>query len=146
MDKTKQFVSWSLEYDLFYAKADYLFKKYNPCKFDNKTGLCEGVRTNAIWFQEWWTPFVLCCNACTIDRRRSKNHSKEKGCRIRALGCKLFYCHRQSLGVPDEFMVQLALLRDEVYESKTIPSCWDDKGHQKPYNLFSTIKRLEDKN
>ncbi len=81
-------------YDDLYDRADKLFKKYNPCQFNPQTGLCKAYPdvTNGC---DRGRAFILCCGGCHYEKKRKHQHSLKSGCRVKSLGCKLYYCFSQ---------------------------------------------------
>lgn len=66
-----------------YKKADDILKQpNNPCQIQMIDGkaTCTISRKN-----KDYAPETLCCNNCS-------HHSREKGCLVKALGCKLGWC------------------------------------------------------
>jgi hypothetical protein len=64
-------------YDAIYDIANGLLRKYNPCKHDSD-GICEGDRLYRNGRKHG------CCGGC--------KWLTSKGCRVRALSCKLWLC------------------------------------------------------
>jgi hypothetical protein len=58
-----------IAYDKLYERADAFIKKYNPCKMT-----CSGCMRSR----------DFCCSGC--------KHLGEKGCTIKALTCKTWFC------------------------------------------------------
>lgn len=75
-------------YDRMYKKADKLLKEHNPCRITpikEKPGCfsCAG---------SWSGGSTLCCAGCLWF---------DKGCTIKALGCKLWLCSRTAHKNPE---------------------------------------------
>ena len=67
-------------YDQLYSAADKLFKQYKPCQIMNVPHM-GGV----ICIRYDNPRFGMCCNGC--------RWLGKKGCTVKALSCKLWYCH-----------------------------------------------------
>ena len=69
-------------YDRIYDIADRLIKKHNPCNILRIKDLlyCHD------YTKKYGGSTQLCCACC-------KKHWSEKGCTVKALGCKLFLCY-----------------------------------------------------
>ncbi len=98
-------------YDDLYDKADKLFKKYNPCQFNPQTGLCNAYPDIA---SEWDRDkaYVLCCSGCSYVKERKHQHSLKSGCRVKSLGCKLYYCDTFRNPKPKGFRKELDKIID----------------------------------
>lgn len=109
----------------FYDKVDSLFKKYNPCQIDLKTGLCSGITNNHFTSYEWKRAYILCC---AIDYKTiCQYHDKERGCLIRSLGCKLFICDKVlKLEENNEFRIKLCNLKDEIHQLGIPVRCYSE--------------------
>jgi len=121
-------------YDIVWALADDLIKKYNPCRM--KKGVCIKRRING------------CCS--TYDYK-SKKHGEtickyldeDKGCTIQALGCKLYLCS-DMLALPkppsgawswsiEQLHVYMAALRRVALDAGINVSCWIPKAEAIQY-------------
>ncbi len=88
-------------YDLLYECADLLFKKYNPCKI--KDGKCIAYKRLAP---------DNCCYIVMYQGIGKCVYLSKKGCRAKALPCKLYFCFRDEAIVSEEFRIKLQLLKD----------------------------------
>ena len=85
-------INLSKLYNLIYAKADRLFKQYNPCNIHidkRKQLVCNNPRYNHDKPNQqlhFWNS--LCCVGC--------EHLGDNGCSIKYLGCKVALCHTGS--------------------------------------------------
>jgi len=78
-------------HDLIYAKADKLFKQYNPCNIhlDERNQLvCNNPKYNYDKpNQQLWLWNSLCCCGC--------EHLGGNGCTTKCLGCKIGLCYNE---------------------------------------------------
>ncbi len=81
----------SEKYDHFYERGTDLFKRYDPCKF--KDGRCiknrKGNRTHRRIYDQHWDLKDGCCSI-----EGDCKHLGPNGCKVKSLGCKLYFCHR----------------------------------------------------
>lgn len=66
-------------YSEYYAEADAILKKYNPCQISADGKSCTGGEP--------------CCDGCS--------HLKATGCTVMALGCKVWLCVTASTRYPE---------------------------------------------
>ena len=86
----KQFLRkhFSEVYEMIYAEAGQIFKQYNLCDI-REDGHCRTTRAGR------YPKHVRCCEGCQY-------HDLKRGCTVKALGCKLWYCVEVAEIVPDE--------------------------------------------
>lgn len=85
--------TWRRKYLELYNKADKLFKKTNPCKFD-KYGVC--IQYRKLHRKGYRKERKSCCTEYFNhhDRRRKKcKYTTETGCTTKCLMCKLHVCN-----------------------------------------------------
>ena len=89
---TKSITELSAIYDRIYDIADRLIKKHNPCNIYTKIVPAKKLFFNPIFPEQLientycnsnGTVNALCCEGCKYW---------DKGCTVKALGCKLFLC------------------------------------------------------
>jgi hypothetical protein len=97
----------SKKYDELYNKADKLFKKYNPCKIQNRKCI---VGKHCCCGNEYKT----------IEEGRCK-YLTENGCSVKSLACKLWLCYNifwKEDNKITELNNKLEKLRDKAIELK----------------------------
>lgn len=106
----KNIKEMSENYDLIYEEADKLINEYNPCQFEN--GKCIIAREKNI---------EICCKPCY--------YLTNKGCNVKALGCKLAFCPDIWKLVPELFIYKFNKLRSKVADKIAISAliCFDSK-------------------
>lgn len=104
----------SAKYDRLYEEADKLFKRHNPCQFEE--GRCASNRIYAGWERGKGG----CCGRC--------RHVGPKGCRVKALGCKVFICSWIKEKGPTEFNAKISKLREETFRIMGTRTCYLGKG------------------
>ncbi len=111
----------SIEYDRLYGEADKLFKKHNPCQFKGNKCVYKGApRTNG------------CCGSC--------RHLTPKGCSVKCLGCKTFFCEGNYCKVSNGFLNRLHDLREEASQISTVMlGCYQSK---KEFLLYYSLSIL----
>ena len=102
-------------YDLIYAKADKLFKEYNPCNIQkNKRGkltcTCQFYKDGSVG---------LCCTRHGEKDNKCK-YLSDSGCTTNCLSCKLYYCKYKGRHISqkdyDRFIKELQTLRSICYK------------------------------
>lgn len=103
----------SVEYDRFYEEAEELFKKFDPCKFKGNKCVHNGYKT---LYKDG-----CCGTGCPFHT--------PKGCSIRCLGCKTFFCKGGSVPAPGGFLNSLHDLREEISRvlAPSALSCYTSK-------------------
>jgi len=91
------------KYSEIYVKADALIKQHDPCNI--KDGWCTKYSRDDNPYGK--KQGELCCHGC-------EHHSAKRGCRVKALSCKLWLCGT----IRDKYPV-LATALDKLY-SETI--------------------------
>jgi hypothetical protein len=92
-------------YDKLYREADKLMFKFNPCAVKN--GTCMKGRAK-IRFDRG----SFCCGGCKYLAR--------KGCRVKALLCRLWTCSYLDTVVPVEFKLRQDDLFNQAYKHKLL--------------------------
>ena len=109
-------------YDLIYAKADKLFKQYNPCniRIENNVLLCNT-------YDDIDNPKPqLCCGGCEYIRLF--------GCTVKCLACKIGFCY-EDICFPMHHQLFL-------YKKKSLHTCNKCNGF---YKKLCKLKKIADR-
>lgn len=85
-------------YSNYYAEADAILKKYNPCQISVDGKSCTGGEP--------------CCSGC--------GHLASTGCTVMALGCKVWLCNTAIIKYPECYEELKALARRAVKDGVPI--------------------------
>ena len=82
-------------YNRIYNMADKLFKKHNPCRISKRNGEVFCKLRSAAWrtcVLSAKRRNMLCCEQCFLKVNGKSVFNKNRGCTIKALGCKIYVC------------------------------------------------------
>lgn len=104
------------EYNEIYDEAIKLLEGKNVCQFGDD-GLCIRARNN-ILFTNINQREELCCYGC-------KSLCKGKGCTVRALTCKLWFCNHAWEAMPFELKVKIQELQKRANKFYQVRGTFD---------------------
>jgi hypothetical protein len=75
-------------HDRLYNIVDIIVKHYNPCQFNDK-GECLRYQSGLRWPD---TDDTACCGSYTGPDSSRCAYASDKGCTIKCLSCKMWFC------------------------------------------------------
>ena len=114
-------------YDLIYAKADRLFREYNPCDIHicNNTVICNNTKSYLIYGGVNGNQTMCCPDSC--------KHLSFSGCTIKNASCKAFKCG---------FIIHhYPVLSKKLYRLERILSRYNLNGYFMTKNKILKLKR-----
>lgn len=128
-------------YDILWGEADKILKEHNPCQIcvtERGIECSHTIRQSVFVGDPLYEkhPNVLCCGKC-------KYHDLEKGCTVKALGCKVSLCGT-AMDLNPETHKKLRIIRDKADSLSLYLSIRSNKEYILK-NSFENISNLEQK-
>lgn len=95
-------MNMSQHYNMLYDTANELLREYNPCRFNDK-GECIRYQSGLRWPD---ANDKACCGGSSTHDGKPCKYLTGKGCRAKALWCKMWLCRYAWDKMPKGFQLQ----------------------------------------